>query len=265
MVKTKIAVISLPASKVRREQFSELAAGVNTPWQFFDAYDRAVPPLFYDEALARARFGRPLAPGEVGVYTSHYSLWLDLTTSAYDQLIVLEDDVIPDWAVIERLCNFDFSSKGIDILRLFSTHTFPSKLVMHRLLSSHYHLLRCEGFAMGVQGYLLTKRGARALLTTGNVVYEPIDWTISRYWIYGLPAYFLFPFPIIERHAPSVIGSARETAHESSIHKRLEWMRWKIVNRLKREYANRILLAKHPFGRPTDQGQAFIDRVDPRD
>ncbi len=259
-VSTGVYVISLDSSIDRRTAFTELSHQSNLPWAFFPAHRKLESPLVYDERLAIRRFGRPLSPAEIGTYTSHWKTWERFLESGLDQLIVLEDDVIADWALLNLLGAFRFEDTGIDFLRLFATHPFKSKTSAFRFCSPHSHLVRCTGLVLGIQAYLLTKKGALALLGTGNKIFEPVDWVMSRYWKYRIPNYSLFPFPVIERFVPSTIGASREATYSVTSSERLSSLVWRIKNRISREFADRLLYGRNAFSGSVDVGSSYIER-----
>ena len=262
MIRTTVRVIALSQAVERRAQFCAAAKDAAVEWDFFTAYTEASLPLRYDTRLAVQQFGRPLSSGEIGCYTSHYKAWQSLVDSDDDQIIVFEDDVLVDWPIINRVAECDFSKLNIDILRLFATHTFPFDIAIRRFISPHSHLLRNKGLLLGMQGYLLTRRGAEALLSTGNIIAAPVDWVMSRYWEYNVPNYCLFPFPIIERYTPSTIGSGiREAGHQATTLDRAARLYWRIKNRIIREYINIAVFKRHPFGQTVDVGEPYIDKV----
>lgn len=258
--RTKIWVVSLERAAERRAQFSEAAAACTVDWEFYAANTGVVAPLTYDEGLTIRQFGRPLSPGELGCYTSHFKLWELFLQSDYDQAIILEDDILVDWLALNRLAGFDFHAGKIDILRLFSTHPFPYSLATLRFMSPHSHLVKNEGLFLGTQGYLVTRAGAEALLTTGNVVTAPVDWVMSRYYEYRVINYCLLPYPILERYAPSHIGSARESGHAVSAADKINRLTYRIRNRLKRAAFNRSVLRNSSIAPHGDAGDAYIDR-----
>ena len=70
---TKIVVISLPDATERRAAFAARAGGVGLDWSFIDAGRGLGPNLTYDPDEAIVSKGRPLSPGELGCYASHYA------------------------------------------------------------------------------------------------------------------------------------------------------------------------------------------------
>ena len=258
-VSTTVKVISL-SNSVRRKEFSQAAADASLPWEFFDGYAQIAQPLRYSPEDAVRRFGRPLTPGEIGCYTSHFKLWEDFLCSPSQQLVVMEEDVIADWKAVERLARENLASRDIHILRLFSTHPFPFDFCVYRFLSPHAHLVRVRGLILGTQAYIVTRRGAEALLKAATQVLRPIDWEMSRYWSYGVTNYCLSPFPVLERYGDSGIGHAgRELALEQKGSRVAIRFLYRLRDRLARERFNRWQMKSSPFGEAPDSGPAFID------
>lgn len=265
MARTCLLVMSLVSNGARREQFAADAAATSLPWRFFDGFRAPVPPLTYDRELSILRSGRPLGPGEIGCFTSHYKAWEDFLASDNDQAIILEDDVIVDWPVLEKLVAWNCTEHGIDLLRLYATHPFEYKTMVHRFLSPHSHLVRVRGWHHGSQGYLITRRSAQALMAAATTsIYAPVDWIIAGYWTFGLPAYCLFPFPLLERSVPSSVGETREEAFTMSPAQKAKYLAWKVRNRMQRAKVDASLAWQNPFPPTGDVGQAFVDRATPQ-
>jgi len=258
-VTTAVRIISL-ANSGRREEFSRAAADAGLAWEFFRGYAQIAQPLCYSPEDAVRYFGRPLTPGEIGCYTSHFKLWEDFLRSPNQQLVVMEEDVIADWRAVERLAREDLARRDIHILRLFSTHPFPYDFCVYRFLSPHAHLVRVRGHILGTQAYIVTRRGAEALLKAATQVVRPIDWEMSRYWSYGVTNYCLSPYPVLERYGESGIGHAgRELAPENTGSRVAIRFLYRLRDRLARERFNRWRMKSSPFGEAPDSGPAFID------
>jgi glycosyl transferase, family 25 len=256
---TAIRVISLDESTQRRAEFSRQVSGFELDWSFFSAYKRITSPLAYNDRDATRRFGRPLFPPEIGAYVSHFKCWEWLAESEHEQIIILEDDILADWRAITQLSQFKLSDYRIELLRLFATHPIKCRIVMHRFLAPHCHLVRAIGMYLGMQGYMLTKIGARRLVETYSNIAAPIDWVLTRYWEHGLQNYSLFPFPVIEQHVASTIG-ARGAVTEPALFDRAVRLCWRIRDRAKREYFDRAT-ERWPLGPTVDAGPVFIDRA----
>ena len=255
---TAIRVINMADSVSRREAFTKLANGTKLDWAFFPAHTGLAEPLRYDERIATRRCGRSLSPSEIGCYASHFKLWEWLATSDYDQAIIFEDDIFVDWRTVEQLALNSFAEYGIDILRLYITHPFHWNIVKYRLLSPHTHLVRPLGMTFGGQGYLLTNRAARVLVSNYSVAAAPVDWVLSRYWEHRLPTYCVFPFPVIELHGDSTIGDNRHAVPQRTVSDRIARAGWRIRDRVGRAYVERCLMKKYPLGPTEDSGPPFL-------
>ena len=208
-VRTRVAVISMTDATERRARFAERAREADLAWEFFPAMTSLHPALRYSEEEAIVSKGRPLRAGELGCYSSHYAVWQQVQAGTDDQWIVLEDDVIADWAFLHKLARIDFAAVGIDYLRLY--YKWPSR---YRVLQTNFieharSLVRLSGTAYGTQAYLITRAGAARLLDHCRIVKRPIDDEMDRSWAHGLPNLALFPFPVIEESSQTTIGNAR--------------------------------------------------------
>jgi len=219
----------------------------------------APPELPYFERQARRKFGRTLTRGEIGCFASHWAEWDALLKSDEDQRIIMEDDVIVDWNALDVIAETDFSAFGIDLLRLYATHPIQYRVEVTRFLGPHIHLLNCRGMFLGSQGYVLTRRAAARMVSLATSVEMPVDWFMNRYWEFGFPNYCLFPFPVIEREAPSHIGHRPEQAGARGIDRLAHWLS-RAKDRALREVADRVRFGKSPFAAHPDFGPTYLER-----
>jgi glycosyl transferase family 25 len=233
--RTRIIVISMPEAADRRSRFEERARGAQVPWGFFAALSALHPDLSYDEQEAIIAKGRPLRAGELGCYSSHYAAWEELQTDHVDQYVVLEDDVIVDWAFVEKLVEIDFAAMGIRYLRLYYKTPTRHAILKENFLEQSRSIVELSGAAFGTQGYLITKAGARTLLDHCRAVRRPIDDEMDRSWAHGLPNLAIFPFPIIEESAPSSIGYRRFETFVVPQHLKLKRLFTRRVERWRRD------------------------------
>jgi glycosyl transferase, family 25 len=259
-LQTAIRVISLADSTDRRSEFSRHVSGFDLDWSFFSAHKGIIAPLAYNDRDAIRHSGRPLFSPEIGAYVSHFKCWEWLANSEYDQAIILEDDVMVDWRAITQLLQFNLSAHRIDLLRLYATHPIACRIVMYRFLSPHCHLVRTKGWYLGMQGYLLSKKGARRLIEKYTNITAPVDWILTRYWEHRLGNYSLFPFPIIEKHVSSTIGE-RSAATKMQVSDQIIRYFWRIRDRIKREWFDRCTAERWPLGTTIDAGSVFIARA----
>jgi glycosyl transferase family 25 len=205
---TLVLVISLPDAKERRAGFAERARDTRLPWRFFDAHRELGAGLTYHPDEAVVAKGRPLMPGELGCYSSHYHAWLTLLDSRAPQMIVLEDDTIVDWTFLETLATVDFSANGVSYLRLFARRPCAFRLHGKAIESQHY-LIEYTGYAHGTQGYVITRDGAERFVRHCRRVRRPVDVELDRAWDHGVPCLAVFPFPLTEIATGSTIGAER--------------------------------------------------------
>src|SRR5690606_16536821 len=95
---TKIWVVSLADADQRRIEFAASVPATAPAYEFFDAHTELSPELVYENGASRATHGRTLRAGELGCYSSHFTLWRWLLESPYEQMVVIEDDVRLDWS-----------------------------------------------------------------------------------------------------------------------------------------------------------------------
>ncbi len=206
---TPIHVISLTSAADRRESFTRSIEGQDLDWRFFDAHREPVG-IHYDEVAAIRHHGRPLQPGEIGVYSSHAALWRQLVADpTTNQYLILEDDVIADWAAIRMLCAIDYAAEGMEYLKLFYKLPSPHLPDRRNWPVPGFYVVRLYGKPYGAQGYFITKKAAARFLELYNDAVRPIDDQTDRFWENGIPNRCIFPFPIMEAYRPSTIGPAR--------------------------------------------------------
>ena len=205
---TLVLVISLPDAGERRAGFADRARDTPLPWKFFDAHRELGAGLTYRPDEAVIAKGRPLMPGELGCYSSHYHAWLALLESPAPQMIVLEDDTIVDWTFLEKLAATDFTGRGVSYLRLFAKR--PCAFRLHgEAVEPQRYLVEYAAYAHGTQGYVVTRAGAERFVRHCRRVRRPVDIELDRAWDHGIPCLAVFPFPLTEISTASTIGSAR--------------------------------------------------------
>lgn len=230
---TLVLVISLPDAAGRRAGFAERAGGTTLAWRFFDAHRELGAGLTYTPDDAVVAKGRPLMPGELGCYSSHYHAWQALLDSPASQMIVLEDDTIVDWTFLEKLAGLDFAARGVSYLRLFAKR--PCAFRLHgEAIEPQRYLVEFAAYAHGTQGYVLTRSGAERFLRHCRRVRRPVDVELDRAWDHGVPSLAVFPFPLTEISTASTIGSARWARPEIPPRLRLARLRMRMVERARR-------------------------------
>ena len=259
--RTAIKVINLDTSVDRREAFTQMVDAKKLDWAFFPACTGKTEPLQYDERAAVRRCGRPLSPFEIGCYASHFKIWEWLSNSDFDQAIILEDDVIVDWALIEKVAATRLSDYGIDLLRLHAYCPFRWIIIKYKFFSISDHLVRLIGTVPGAAAYVLSKAAAHTLVTNYSTISAPVDWILPRYWEHRIINYFIFPFPVIHRCGPSTIGE--RYAARRAVSDIVARIGWRVRDRAERAYAEHFLIERLPLGPTRDSGPPFIS-AEPR-
>ncbi|WP_158547383.1 glycosyltransferase family 25 protein [Rhodovulum sp. 12E13] len=238
-----VRVVSLPHSRDRRQAIAENLADLALPWSFFDA-------LGPDDDIGIAcrvaeqvdHFGRPLTPGEIGCFKSHYAVWRTFEADpSLDWLLVLEDDVCLD-------TSFDFPAlvaaleqEGLGYLRLFCREWrrgWPVRSLGDR------QILFLASDPYGTQGYLVSRRAAARLVASIESIRRPIDDELGRFWEKGLGNCVLFPFPLLERQAPSTLSGQRDVERAAARGKTPR----RILNKIRDFTAKRVYLASLALG-----------------
>jgi glycosyl transferase family 25 len=206
---TKVVVISLPDAADRRATFAERAHGTPIRWTWFDAHRELAPGLTHDPDEAIVAKGRPMYPGELGCYSSHYAAWEMFLDSGAPQILVLEDDTIVDWGFLEKLVTVDLQAAGIPYLRLYAKRPCAFREVLRDAIEQQRTLIEYLDRPLGTQGYVMTREGAQRFVRHCRVVKRPVDDELDRSWEHGVACLGIFPSPVIEQSTASTIGPAR--------------------------------------------------------
>ncbi|KHK93585.1 glycosyl transferase [Novosphingobium malaysiense] len=199
----------MTTAEERRSAFAARAANTQVPWRFFDACTALTEDLTYDAEAVERNKGRQLTKGELGCYASHYSIWQEMAREQIAQCIVLEDDVIVDWAFLARLGETDLEAQDIRYLRLYSKAPTFNRVVKRNFLQRSRSIVELVGYPFGTQAYAITLNGAHAFLDACRTVKRPVDDQMDRSWEHGVRNLALFPAPVLEEFVPSAIGAER--------------------------------------------------------
>jgi glycosyl transferase family 25 len=204
-----VVVISMTNAEKRRTAFAQRAREAGIPWRFHDARTQPGEGLVHDVLAVERNKGRQLTHGELGCYASHYSVWQEMDRQGTARCIVLEDDVIVDWAFLARLAVTDLEALKMPYLRLYSKVPTFSRVVSRDFLQHSRSVVELVGHPYGTQAYAITLSGARAFLQACATIKRPIDDQMDRSWEHGVRNLALFPAPVIEEFVPSGIGADR--------------------------------------------------------
>lgn len=99
----KIYVLSVQAAEKRRELFAERFNGLS--YSFFYGADKnnftineLIEKKIYSELLTKEhhRYSKVMRPGEIACSWSHRMMYEDMLKNNYSQILILEDDAVPD-------------------------------------------------------------------------------------------------------------------------------------------------------------------------
>lgn len=152
---------------------------------------KAVPPAEWvdvDAPLFARRTGRGLLPGEYGCYRSHLAALSRLVESGVPAAIIVEDDVVMPPDLIERASAMLEALPKAEVVKLVNhrAHGFEAAAATPR----GDRIGRC---LWGPQGsaacYLVTRSGARKLLSALRIMSLPFDVALERGWDTGAETY----------------------------------------------------------------------------
>jgi glycosyl transferase family 25 len=197
-----VFVINLGHRPDRRQAMREQLARVGLVPQFFPAIDgRALNR----EAVPALREAGELSDGEVGCHLSHLGVWREIAARGVDRALVLEDDVLLSAAllgVLEQLTPQRL--RDIDVVRLSSLMRQVGKPLVP--LADGFSLWLPTKSPSGLQGYVVTARGARRLVDAFSVPRLAVDTAVDGAWQHGVQVVMVAP-PVIHHDvgAPSSI------------------------------------------------------------
>lgn len=187
-----ILVINLDRAGDRMAEIARNAAESGLSIERISGLDgKAVPPAQWvdvDEALFARRTGRGLLPGEYGCYRSHLAALSRMVESGVPAAIIVEDDIVMPPDLIARASAMMETLPSADVLKLVNhrAHGFEPAAVTPR----GDRIGRC---LWGPQGsaacYLVTRSGARKLLSSLKVMSLPFDVALERGWETGAETY----------------------------------------------------------------------------
>ncbi|MBI1237831.1 MAG: hypothetical protein GC199_00660 [Alphaproteobacteria bacterium] len=241
-----VRVINMKGSDVRRAQVTEqLARFKSLDWRFFDAIDgRGGGGVLPDQECSRRVNLRDLRAGEVGNYSSHRALWAEFLKTDKPYLLALEDDIRIDDDFISCLKAIFALPKVPDHVKLCAVFERPFRTI--RPLSPGRSLVRYRDEPLGVQAYLLSRKGAGRFFALSGRMCRPVDHFTDRSWEHGIPTYGVHRPVITEDQAiPSIVANTGSREISRPRDGRYRWMKRR--DRLGRAAANLYFDIVEPF------------------
>jgi len=213
----KIKVISLSSSTRRRDNIRKQLCELGTPFEFSDAItarDALKHIHHYDEREFLLNCGRSATATEIACYASHLALWRRCA-EGNDPYLILEDDAELDHSFLAGLLVVASQIQKRGLIRVSLPHVDDS-LTIDDL--GRFKIQYCRRVPLLALGYALSPKAAASLARAGNIVEEPVDKYMQRFWRHRQPVYAMCP-PIV-RLAPvaeeSDIGERRRPSYSFS-------------------------------------------------
>lgn len=236
-----IFVINMKHHADRREAAAAQLARVGLTPTFVEAVNgREMPPeqaALQDVDGRLRRAPKPLMPGEMGCYLSHWHIFEKMVAENIPQALVLEDDlIIADAlpAVLEAL-----TKDGLppyDLIKLAISETGLSRSFDAVVdLTADSQLVRHHNVCNSTVAYVITLAGAQRFLEYGMPIRYPIDVAMNRSWRHGMNILGVRPWPVFHDHEfESVIGQDRFRKEEDLPDKGSLWRQ--LERRLRKGY-----------------------------
>ncbi len=213
----KVFVISLATSVERRASVSRKLNDQGIAFEFLDAVDGRVsnhPYLKnYDERCFIINRRRKAAPGELGCYVSHLLAW-EKSVALNEPIVVLEDD-------FELTGNFKagiaYVEQFADKVSLVRLEPLEKRFFLVSRKGPDFTLVKQLNVGMSTTGYIVTPRGAKALLNCGMRIEAPVDLYLKYTFTHNQIIHALVPHVVYPTHHDSIIGIDARNQREKGV------------------------------------------------
>jgi glycosyl transferase family 25 len=194
----RILVINLERSSERRLVNEQQFAQAGIAFEFFKAVDGHAPdqshPVLrhYDAGRCVGFYGKPLTPGAIGCYASHYLAW-QRCVELGEPVLIMEDDVRVLPSLAGALQALRPLMAHYPLIRLFGLNEHPHRVVRQ---VGEFELIRFLRGPAGLQAYAVSPDGAATLLAGSQWWREPVDRYVDRFWSHGIQSLALKPYPL---------------------------------------------------------------------
>ena len=135
----------------------------------------------YSIDLNKEQYYKPLSNGEKGCYTSHIRAWKILLESDAEKIVVLEDDISLNDEFIKILDAIDKSDQEWDMIKLIGRERNEKIKSSENLLGTK-KLIRYNKIPSCTTGYVLSRSGAKKLISSRIPFGRPIDIDLRFFW-----------------------------------------------------------------------------------
>ena len=135
----------------------------------------------YSIDLNKEQYYKPLSNGEKGCYASHIRVWKILLESDAEKIVVLEDDISLNDEFIKILDAIDKSDQKWDMIKLIGRERNEKIKSSENLLGTQ-KLIRYNKIPSCTTGYVLSRSGAKKLISSRIPFGRPIDIDLRFFW-----------------------------------------------------------------------------------
>ena len=203
-------VISLADNSARRQQSASALDDAGLDFEFFDAIRGEValdPPHFagIDESRFLLHTGRMPTNGEKGCFASHRVLWRRCVELG-ESILIMEDDFRLLDGFLESVRHLADTVDEFGYVRLQTD--VRTKMVEVRNLG-RFSLCRYTKPPHSTMCYGISPATAASWLEQTDVIADPVDVFIKRYWDHGQALHAIVPFTVTE----SVLAADTDIPH----------------------------------------------------
>lgn len=225
----KLFVINLEKAHERRQRVIDKLAEIGMECEFFAAVNGfdGLPEELADKPDDEYRMkyrGRPLTPGEKGVYASHYLLWKKCIELG-EAIAIFEDDFLPTPFFAQVIAKLPELHERYDYLRLEPQDTnFSNKMVENT--PDGFQVVMWMDNAGGARGYSITPKAAKRFIEESETWLCAVDNFIGEPYKHHIPSMGVIPYAVFN---PSDM--------ESRIQNKAVLSKVALKNKLFREFA----------------------------
>jgi glycosyl transferase family 25 len=193
-------VINLESSKLRMAEMNQRLTEMNLAYERMPAVNGSQLSTeelhsFYQPALNKKLYRRPLSAGEIGCYMSHRNCWVKIQEQQLDLALILEDDAEMSDQLSALLSNIEKIQQPWDIIKLCDP---PKKKAVLNSVQLHIDFKLClyKKVPSRATGYVVSLSGAKKLLQARETFARPVDDDMQFYWEYSGNIFGVEPSPI---------------------------------------------------------------------